>query len=88
MTIHWCGTGLSAIPGLRRLIEGGHKVTVWNRTIEKAKAEVGDLTDDIRAFDIDALGAVLENGKLTFYDTIEEAIEAHEANMEAETLED
>lgn len=62
MTIHWCGTGLSAIPGLRRLIEGGHKVTVWNRTIEKARAEVGDLTDDIRAFDIDALGAVLEKG--------------------------
>ncbi len=62
MTIHWCGTGLSAIPGLRRLIEGGHKVTVWNRTIEKAQAEVGDLTDDIRGFDIDALGAVLEKG--------------------------
>ncbi|CUH47756.1 saccharopine dehydrogenase family protein [Ruegeria atlantica] len=62
MTIHWCGTGLSAIPGLRRLIEGEHKVTVWNRTIEKAKAEIGDLTDDIRAFDIDALGAVLEKG--------------------------
>lgn len=56
MTIHWCGTGL------RRLIEGGQKVTVWNRTIEKAKAEVGDLTDDIRAFDIDALGAVLKKG--------------------------
>ena len=62
MTIHWCGTGLSAIPGLRRLIEAGHKVTVWNRTVEKARAEVGDLTDDIRAFDIDALGAVLEKG--------------------------
>ncbi|GAA6161829.1 saccharopine dehydrogenase C-terminal domain-containing protein [Ruegeria sp. HU-ET01832] len=62
MTIHWCGTGLSAIPGLRRLIEGGQKVTVWNRTIDKARAEVGDLTDDIRAFDIDALGAVLEQG--------------------------
>ncbi len=62
MTIHWCGTGLSAIPGLRRLIEGGHKVTVWNRTIEKAKTEVGDLTDDIRAFDIDALGEVLQEG--------------------------
>ncbi len=62
MTIHWCGTGLSAIPGLRRLIEGGQKVTVWNRTVEKAKAEVGDLTDDIRAFGIDALGAVLEKG--------------------------
>ena len=23
MTIHWCGTGLSAIPGLRALIEDG-----------------------------------------------------------------
>ncbi|WP_419741137.1 saccharopine dehydrogenase family protein [Ruegeria sp.] len=64
MTIHWCGTGLSAIPGLRRLIEGGQKVTVWNRTVEKAKAEVGDLTDDIRAFGIDALGAVLEKGNV------------------------
>jgi saccharopine dehydrogenase (NADP+, L-glutamate forming) len=59
MTIHWCGTGLSAIPGLRRLIEGGRAVTVWNRTVEKAQDAVGDLTQDIRAFDIDALGAEL-----------------------------
>ncbi|MCB1311416.1 MAG: saccharopine dehydrogenase NADP-binding domain-containing protein [Sedimentitalea sp.] len=62
MTIHWCGTGLSAIPGLRRLIEAGHKVTVWNRTEAKARDAVGDLTDDIHAFDIDALGAVLARG--------------------------
>ncbi|HBS48976.1 MAG TPA: saccharopine dehydrogenase [Rhodobacteraceae bacterium] len=62
MTIHWCGTGLSAIPGLRRLIEDGHAVTVWNRTTDKARDAVGDLTDDIRPFDIDALGAVLEKG--------------------------
>ncbi|GAB5435959.1 saccharopine dehydrogenase family protein [Falsiruegeria mediterranea] len=62
MTIHWCGTGLSAIPGLRRLIEAGHDVTVWNRTIEKAQAEVGDLTDKIKAFDIDALSAELIKG--------------------------
>ena len=59
MTIHWCGTGLSAIPGLRRLIDGGHEVTVWNRTVEKAQEAVGDIAKDIRAFDIDALGAVL-----------------------------
>lgn len=59
MTIHWCGTGLSAIPGLRRLIENGHAVTVWNRTVEKAQAEVGDIAKDIRAFDMDAIGAVL-----------------------------
>ncbi len=48
MTIHWCGTGLSSVPGLRRLIEGGHKVVVWNRTVEKARDAVGDLTQDIR----------------------------------------
>ena len=35
--IHWVGTGLSAIPGIKRLIENGHKITVWNRTIEKAQ---------------------------------------------------
>ena len=34
MTIHWCGTGLSAIPGLRKLIIDGHDIVVWNRTIE------------------------------------------------------
>lgn len=62
MTIHWCGTGLSAIPGLRRLIEGGQKVTVWNRTVDKAREAVGDLTDDIRAFDLEAIGAALEPG--------------------------
>ena len=59
MTIHWCGTGLSAIPGLRRLLEAGYDITVWNRTTDKAREAVGDLTDKIKAFDIDALGAEL-----------------------------
>jgi len=62
MTIHWCGTGLSAIPGLRRLIETGQKVIVWNRTVDKAREAVGDLTNDIRAFDIKTLGATLDKG--------------------------
>lgn len=62
MTIHWCGTGLSAIPGLRRLIEAGHDVTVWNRSVDKARKTVGDLTTQIEAFDIDALGAALAKG--------------------------
>lgn len=62
MTIHWCGTGLSAIPGLRRLIEAGHDITVWNRTPDKAKEAVGDLTDRIEAFDFDALSARVEAG--------------------------
>lgn len=62
MTIHWCGTGLSAIPGLRRLLQAGYPVTVWNRTVEKAQGEVGDLARDIRAFDLAALVAALQAG--------------------------
>lgn len=60
MTIHWCGTGLSAVPGLRRLIEAGQEVTVWNRTLDKARDAVGDLTNRIKVFDIDALAAELQ----------------------------
>jgi saccharopine dehydrogenase (NADP+, L-glutamate forming) len=62
MTIHWCGTGLSAIPGLRRLISAGHDVAVWNRTVETARAAVGDLTDRIAPFDFDALSAETGEG--------------------------
>ena len=50
MTIHWCGTGLSAVPGLRALLTSGREVCVWNRTVEKARAAVGDLTDWIEPF--------------------------------------
>ena len=64
MTIHWCGTGLSSVPGLRRLIEAGHPVTVWNRTVTKAREAVGDLTADIRAYDLPALEAALKAGDL------------------------
>jgi len=62
MTIHWCGTGLSAIPGLRELISEGADVTVWNRSRDKAVATVGDLTDRIETFDMDAIGAALAPG--------------------------
>ena len=62
MTIHWCGTGLSAIPGLRALIEEGLDVKVWNRTASKAQEAVGDLTDNIAAHDIDVLDGELSAG--------------------------
>ena len=62
MTIHWCGTGLSAIPGLRRLIAEGHDITVWNRSPDKARDAVGDLTDRIEPFDIGALDRALAAG--------------------------
>ena len=64
MTIHWCGTGLSSGPGLRRLIEAGHKLAVWNRSVEKAAEVVGDLTEDIRAYSLDALTAALAPGDI------------------------
>jgi len=62
MTIHWCGTGLSAIPGLKRLIELGYPVTVWNRTVAKAQDAVGSYTQDIRAFEPPMLKATLQPG--------------------------
>ncbi|WP_299284118.1 saccharopine dehydrogenase C-terminal domain-containing protein [uncultured Tateyamaria sp.] len=62
MTIHWCGTGLSAIPGLKRLIELGYPVTVWNRTVSKAQEAIGSYTTDIRPFDLNALSDTLSQG--------------------------
>lgn len=64
MTIHWCGTGLSSGPGLRRLLENGHKVVVWNRTVEKAREVVGGLTKDVRAYSLEALTAALQPGDI------------------------
>lgn len=60
MTIHWCGTGLSAIPGLRSLIEADLDVVVWNRTIAKAEEAVGDIQKDIRVFDLDAVSEAVQ----------------------------
>jgi saccharopine dehydrogenase-like NADP-dependent oxidoreductase len=64
MTIHWCGTGLSSPPGLRALLQAGHKVVVWNRTVEKAREVVGDLTQDIRTFSVPALAEALQAGDI------------------------
>ena len=64
MTIHWCGTGLSSGPGLRRLIEAGHAVVVWNRTVAHAQEAVGDIASDIRPYSLAALTAALQPGDL------------------------
>ena len=60
--IHWCGTGLSSIPGLRRLIEAGHDVMVWNRTETKAREAVGDITNRILAFAPEAVESAVQEG--------------------------
>ena len=44
--IHWLGTGLSAIPGLKMLIENGHTVVVYNRTIDKAIEALSGVNGD------------------------------------------
>lgn len=56
-TIHWAGTGLSAIPGLRRLIQLNYKVKVYNRSVDKAQKALADLEADVEilAFDLDTL---------------------------------
>ncbi len=38
--IHWLGTGLSSIPGIRRISQNYENVTVWNRTLEKAQQSI------------------------------------------------
>lgn len=62
--IHWAGAGLSAVPGIRRLIENGHAVTVWNRTVAKAEEAVAGLSGDFecRAFDMSAFSEALASG--------------------------
>lgn len=62
--IHWVGTGLSTVPGIRRLIENGHTMTLWNRTVSKAEEAAAGLEGDfdIRPFTLDALAEALEPG--------------------------
>jgi len=55
MVVHWCGTGLSAIPGLKKLIMDGNDVIVWNRTVSKAMRALEDVQVTICEFDIKAL---------------------------------
>ncbi|MBI2455924.1 MAG: NAD(P)-binding domain-containing protein, partial [candidate division NC10 bacterium] len=39
--IGFIGLGLMGQPMSRRLLEAGHSLTVWNRTVEKAKGLLG-----------------------------------------------
>ena len=62
--IHWLGTGLSSIPGLRRLLKKKYDVFVWNRTLEKAQSLLDDLTENIYKFDFDELGQNINSGDI------------------------
>ena len=58
--IHWLGTGLSAIPGLKMLIENGHSVIVYNRTVEKAREALIGIEGDYRILEF-SLAALEQN---------------------------
>jgi len=55
--IHWLGTGLSAIPGLKMLIENGHTVVVYNRTVDKAIEALSGVNGDYQvvSFSLEAV---------------------------------
>ena len=56
--VHWIGTGLSSIPGIRRLAKNLENFTVWNRTLEKAKNSINHVNkNNVKAkkFDIDLI---------------------------------
>lgn len=60
--IHWCGTGLSSGPGLRRLIDQGRAVTVWTIDEPAAYALIGGRPARIAAYSPQALRAALNPG--------------------------
>ena len=55
--IHLLVTGLSAIPGLKMLIENGHTVVVYNRTVDKAIEALSGVNGDYQvvSFSLEAV---------------------------------
>ena len=47
--VHWLGAGLSTPPGIKRLVELGHELWLWNRSLDKAQAIVDALTGNCQA---------------------------------------
>ncbi len=65
-TIHWLGTGLSALPGLKRLILNGHRVYVYNRSMNKAIDALTGMDGDFKLFpfSLDNLPMALSKGDI------------------------
>ena len=65
--IHWLGTGLSSIPGIRRLAKKYDNLTIWNRTLEKAEQSINHVNKEnvlAKKFDMQALSNSLEVGDI------------------------
>lgn len=63
-TIHWVGTGLSAIPGIKKLIQDGHQIIVWNRTVQTAKIALQNFNVEIQEFSMDKLKTQLNSNDI------------------------
>ena len=65
--IHWLGTGLSSIPGIRRLAKKYDNLTIWNRTLEKAEQSINHVNKDkviAKKFDMQVLSNSLGVGDI------------------------
>tara|TARA_B100000929_G_scaffold284401_1_gene266628 strand:+ start:1988 stop:3112 length:1125 start_codon:yes stop_codon:yes gene_type:complete len=65
--IHWLGTGLSSIPGIRRLAKNYDNLTIWNRTLEKAEQSINHVSKDnvlAKKFDMESLNESLKSGDI------------------------
>ena len=65
--IHWLGSGLSSIPGIRRLASNNYNLTVWNRTLSKAQKSIDHVkTDKVSAktLNIDTIAENIEQGDI------------------------
>ena len=65
--IHWLGSGLSSIPGIRRLASNNYNLTVWNRTLSKAQKSIDHVkTDKVSAktFNINEIAEKIEQGDI------------------------
>ena len=64
--IHWLGTGLSSIPGLKTLISNGFSVFVYNRTLKKTTNALKDIEGDYKIiqFSIKSINNLVKKGDI------------------------
>ena len=65
--IHWLGAGLSSLPGIRRLASEGKKLTVWNRTLSKAKLSINHVQSKnilAKKFNLSEITSLLQPGDI------------------------
>ena len=63
-TIHWLGAGLSSGPGVQRLADEGRTLVLWNRTLSRAQALLGDAPANasVQTLDLEQLANTVEPG--------------------------